>query len=187
MARYSAVLDSCVMVPVALCDIHLRLAERLVFRPVWSERIISDARKAVLRIHPEIDPGRIGRRFQQMNEAFPDAEVHGHETLIDGLELPDPDDRHVLAAAIVSGADAIVTANLRDFPGGLWERFGVEIISPDDFLLNQLDMANRVVIAAIEEQAAATTHPSLTLDDLLGVLTRAGAPRFADEVSLRLR
>lgn len=186
MARYSAVLDSCVLVPVATCDIHLRLAERLLFRPVWSARILADAREAVLRVHPTLARDRVDRRFRQMNEAFPDAEVHGHEVLIDGLELPDPDDRHVLAAAIASGADAIVTANLRDFPSDLWERFGVEIISPDDFLLNQLDMASRLVITAVEEQASATRHPPRSVDDLLGAFTRAGVPRFADEVALRL-
>lgn len=186
MALYSAVLDACVIVPVSICDAHLRLAERLLFRPLWSAHILSEARGAVLRIHPELDPGAVDRRFRLMNESFPDAEVRRYERLIEGIDLPDPDDRHVLAAAILAGADAVVTANLRDFPADVVGRFGIDVIGPDDFLLDQLDMASRHVIESVREQAAATKNPPLSLDDLLVKLARAGVPQFADEIARRL-
>ncbi|KRC61059.1 hypothetical protein ASE14_08900 [Agromyces sp. Root81] len=186
MALYSAVLDACVIVPVSICDTHLRLAERLLFRPMWSAHILIEARHAVLRVHPELDPAAIDRRFHLMNESFPDAEVRQYERLIDGIDLPDPGDRHVLAAAIRAGANAVITANLRDFPSEVANQYGIDVIGPDDFLLDQLDMASSHVIETIREQADATKHPPLSLDDLLVKLARAGVPQFADEVARRL-
>src|SRR4051812_41712964 len=97
---YAAVLDACVLVPNALCDTILRMAEAGFFRPLWSARILNEVREAVLRIHPEIPYGRINRRLLAMDAAFDDASVSGWEAVTAGLDLPDPDDRHVLAAAI---------------------------------------------------------------------------------------
>ena len=82
---------------------------------------------------PDLDPERLQRTCEKMNSAVLNSLVEGYESLVDGLELPDPDDRHVLAAAIHCGADAIVTFNLRDFPSEVMERFNLEVLHPDDF------------------------------------------------------
>ena len=76
-----------------------------------------------------------------MIEAVPDCLVTGYESLIDGLELPDEGDRHVLAAAIRSQAQAIVTFNLKDFPASILDSHDIEALHPDDFLLGLMDLS----------------------------------------------
>jgi PIN domain len=113
MARYPVILDACVLVPVSLADTLLRIAEKGLYRPLWSDRILIEAREAIASIHPDADTGK---RFADMQDAFDDALVVGWEGLLAGISLPDPDDRHVVAAGVRGGAQAIVTANLTDFP-----------------------------------------------------------------------
>lgn len=182
MPRYKAVLDACVLVPIALADTLLRVAEKGLYRPLWSDRILAEAQAATAEIHPGID---VGKRFAQMREAFDDALVTGWEELEPGIRLPDQDDRHVLAAAIRGGAQGIITANAKDFPAAALEPLGLEAVRPDDFLLDQLDLSPPTILQVIREQAARTRRPPLTSRDLATLLSRAGVPGFADEI-LRL-
>jgi predicted nucleic acid-binding protein len=129
VSRFVALLDACVLVPVALTDTLLRLAESELYTPLWSARILSEATRAVIRVHPELDPERVRHRFRQMDAAFEGASIEGWEPLEPNLSLPDPDDRHVPAAAILGRADVIVTANLSDFPADALQAYGVEAIS----------------------------------------------------------
>ena len=112
-----------------------------------------------------------------MNAAVPDSLVTGFEQLIDGLDLPDPDDRHVLAAAVRAGAQAIVTANLSDFPAAKLTPYGMEAIHPDDFLLDLLDLAPGAIANVVVEQAAGLKNPPRTVEDLLGTLRDQGLVR----------
>lgn len=121
-----------------------------------------------------------------MNRSFPGDSAAELAPIEVGLELPDPDDRHVLAAAIRSRADAIVTANVIGFPTQSVTVLGIEVIHPDDFLISQLDMGSRTVLESLAAQAAAAKNPKQSLDDVITSLDRAGAPRFADEVRRRL-
>jgi predicted nucleic acid-binding protein len=182
MSRYAVVLDACALVPIVLADTLLRIAERGLYRPLWSSLILSEASTAVQEIHPEIAEDRIQHRFDDMQTSFDDALVTGWEDLEAGLSLPDPDDRHVLAAAIRGSAQAIVTFNLADFPQAKLEQFGLEVTHPDDFLLDQLDLSPPAILEVIREQAGHTKRPTLTLQDLAVRLGRAGVPRFADEI-----
>jgi hypothetical protein len=179
---YTAVLDACVLVPIALADTLLRVAEKGLYRPLWTDRILSEAQAAIEEIHPGID---VTKRFASIREAFDDALVTGWEGIQDGLTLPDKDDRHVLAAAIKGGAQAIITTNLPDFPAQALDPLGLEARHPDDFLLDQLDLSPPTVLQVIREQAAHTRRPPLTPQDLATLLGRAGVPGFADVV-LRL-
>lgn len=181
MARYTALLDACVLVPIALADTLLRVAERELYRPLWSERILTEAAHAVLRVHSELTPDVVAKRFAAMQATFEGASIEGWEGIEASLSLPDPDDRHVVAAALRGHADVIVTANLVDFPDRALRPLGLVAVDPDDFLLDQLDLAPRVVLDVIREQAAHTRNPPLTATDLLTRLARAGAPTFADE------
>lgn len=181
MAIFAAVLDACVMVPVSLCDTLLRLAEEQLYRPIWSTRILAETSDAISSVHPDLDASKIERRIAYMSEAFP-----GFAEIEHGLELPDPDDRHVVAAALRAHADAIVTANLRDFPDRTMRRLDLEVISPDDFLLSQLDMRGAIVLHALETQADATRNPRRSVDDVLTSLHRAGVPGFVEEVRRRI-
>ena len=182
MARYTVALDACALVPIVLADTLLRVAERGLYRPLWSERILAEAQGAILGIHPDIDAATVARRFNDMEVAFDDAMVMGWEDLEETISLPDPDDRHVVAAAIRGGAQAIVTSNLADFPSDALAAFDLEAVHPDDFLLDQLDLSPVVVQDVAREQAAHSNAPPLTVQDLILRLDRAGVPKFADEL-----
>lgn len=179
MARFSALLDACVLVPIALADTLLRLAEADLYRSLWSERILDEVVWAVEEIHPDLADGRARKRVDTMDRAFDDACVRGWEPLVKGIVLPDPDDRHVVAAAQRGHADLIVTANLSDFPASSIEPLGLEAQGPDEFLLNQLDLDPDVVVRVLHAQAAAAQRPAITFDALVIHLARCGVPRFA--------
>jgi nucleoside-diphosphate-sugar epimerase len=102
-----------------------------------------------------------------MNEAVRDCLVTGYEELIGSLTLPDPDDRHVLAAAIRAGAEVIVTYNLTDFPAETLARFDIEAQHPDDFLVSLLDVAAAVVCAAVKRQRESLRNPPKSAEELL--------------------
>jgi predicted nucleic acid-binding protein len=104
-----AILDANVLIPNALCDYLLRLAEEELYQPRWSPMTLDEVRR-----HVPVPSSAIERRIAFMNSAFEDALVTGYESLIDKMEN-DPKDRHVLAAAVTAGADSIITCNLRDF------------------------------------------------------------------------
>lgn len=175
-------LDACVLVPIALADTLLRVAERGLYRPLWSEQLLEEARDAIGEIHPMADAARIDRRFATMDAAFEDARIEARPEVVIEIQLPDLDDRHVVATAVVGRADAIVTMNVRDFPIEVMESLAIEVVHPDDFLLNQLDLAPRLVVDLVMEQAAQTTSPKLTPIDLASRLARAGVPKFSDEI-----
>jgi len=124
---YAVLLDACVLVPNALCDTLLRLAERGFYRPLWSQRILDEVKQAILAVHPEIEEARVEGRIAALKGAFDDAMVVGWEQTCAGLDLPDPDDRHVLAAAIKGGAQSLLTFNLKDFPGPYLATTDIEV------------------------------------------------------------
>jgi hypothetical protein len=173
--------DACVLVPIALADTLVRLAERDLYRPLWSARTGTEATDAIVDIHPEIPPERVQTRFAAMDDAREDTCVEGWESLEYNVTLPDVDDRHVVAA-LCGRADAIVTANVGDYPIDVLGPLDIEVLHPNDFLLDQLDLAPRIVLDVLREQAAHTRQPPLTPVDLIARLARCSVPGFADEV-----
>jgi predicted nucleic acid-binding protein len=167
--RYAVVLDACVLVPIALADTLLRIAEKGLYRPLWSDRILGETEAAIEEIHPGID---VQKRFTDMREVFEDALVTGWEGLEAGISLPDRDDQHVVAAAIRAGAQAIVTFNVKDFPETTLSTLDMEAVHPDDFLLDQLDLSPPTILQVVREQAAHTRQPRLTPQDLAELLSR---------------
>ena len=119
-----------------------------------------------------------------MKAAFESAMVRGFEPLVDSTTCH-PKDRRVLAAAVHGDAGTVVTFNVRDFPQESLEPHNVEIIHPDDLLLDALDLAPSVVVEELEQQAAANRNSPFTLFEILDALSTAGAPRFADEIRRR--
>lgn len=176
---FVVVLDTCVLYPAHLRDTLLRLAERNLYRALWSPDIVDELRRNLIEAGLRADS--VDRLIGQMRQAFPDAEVSGYRSIIDGLTC-DPKDRHVLAAAVRSDASAIVTFNEGDFPAVSVQPFEIEVIHPDAFLLDQLDLARDAVIDELRQQAAANRQSPKTVPDILDALARAGASSFADEV-----
>ena len=107
-----------------------------------------------------------------MDDHVRDAKVYNYEVLIETLQLPDPDDRHVLAAAIKVNADAIVSFNKKDFPEESLAPFGIELVHPDDFIHYQLDMAPAICCQAFRNQRLSLKNPSIDVDDFLAILQR---------------
>lgn len=179
MVRSPAVLDACALVPIALTDTLLRVAEKGLYRPLWSYRILTEVRVAVAHVHPGLD---ISRRIDTIQAAFPDALVIGWEKLEQEISLPDENDRHVVAAAVRGGAQCIVTHNVRDFPADSLKRFGLEAVRPDEFLVDLFDHNPSTLRQVIREQAAHARRPPLTPPDLAIKLGRGGAPKFAARI-----
>ena len=114
-----------------------------------------------------------------MNKAVPDCLVTGYEYLIDQLSLPDPNDRHVLAAAILCGAQEIVTTNLKDFPQEALAAFKIVPRHPDDFVLDLADLEPAVVTTAAKLQRAALKDPAISPREFVSILRRQGLPGVA--------
>ena len=180
---FSVVLDTCVIYPAHLRDTLLRLAERELYQPLWSASIMDELSRNLLEL--DLDPGAVGRLIGLMQATFPDADVTGYEPLIDALTC-DLKDRHVLAAAVRADAAEIVTFNVSDFPGESVNHLAIEVLHPDDFPLDLLDLAPRAVVGELIEQAAANRRKPKTLAALLDALSNAGVGLFADEVRRRV-
>lgn len=179
MANFTVLYDACLFYPAPLRDLMVRLAQTRRFRARWTERIHQEWVNALLQKQPQLDPGRIKRTVQLINQAVPDCLITGHEHLIEELDLPDPDDRHVLAAAIRAGAQAIVTLNLKHFPQSTLDGFEIFARHPDDFVLDLADLEPGVVIAVAKQQRAAHRHPPFTPEAFVDCLRRQGLPGVA--------
>lgn len=174
---FVVVYDACVLYPPSLRDLLVRIARTGVVRACWSDAILEECFRSIRRQTPSVDPAALARTRELLGIALPGAMVTGFEPLIDGLTLPDADDRHVLAAAIEAGAQAIVTFNLDDFPAHALTPHHVEAKHPDDFVLESLDLAPGVVLRALLEQAADLHRPPMRAEDILERLRRLGLVR----------
>lgn len=172
MARV-VVYDACVLHPAPLRDLLIRIARAGLVRARWTDAIPDECFRSILRRRPEL-ASPLERTRELMNAAVADCLITGYEDLVDTLELPDPDDRHVLAAAIRAGAETIVTANLADFPAGALARYQIEAKHPDEFVVELIDSAPAVVLGVIARQASDLRNPPRTVDDVLDMLQAVG-------------
>ncbi|MGE3804373.1 MAG: PIN domain-containing protein [Gemmataceae bacterium] len=163
----TAVYDANILYPAPLRDLFIRLAQSGLVRAKWTDTIHEEWLRSVLKDNPQLSPERLARTRVLMNEAVRDCLVTGHESLIDSVSLPDPDDRHVLCAAIRASADVIVTCNLRDFPAETLARYDIESIHPDEFLGGLLQVDPGAVCSAVKQQRASLRNPPRTVEDLL--------------------
>ncbi len=174
-ARYTVVIDACVFYSMLQSDALMSLCTRSLFAAKWSMQIENEWIRALSEKRPnEID--KINRRRDTMRKVVPDWEVP--ETAVTRLEpclkLPDPGDTHVLAAAIAGHADCIVTANLKDFPSELINPYGIEIVDPDRFIINQWDLDPIQAIAAFKAMRARWKRPEASPEDFAVAFDRVG-------------
>ncbi len=137
---------------------------------------------ALKRGRPDLDVKRIARTRQLMDDHFNDALVLGYEHLMAGLTLPDPNDRHVLAAAIHSGANIIVTLNLKDFPPEILDAYNVTAQHPDDFVLGLIGFDKELALFAMRQHRASLKNPPETPAEYLTKLERHGLVKTAAEL-----
>lgn len=169
MSQYMVLFDANVLYPAPMRDALMQLAVTDHFKAKWTADIHREWIDALLRNEPHRE-----RTRDLMDRATCDCLVTGYEALVLALILPDPDDRHVLAVAIVGRCDAIVTQNLKDFPPVALAPFGIETQYPDDFFRNQLSLAPGLVCSALRKVRARLKNPPKSVDEYLSILTQQG-------------
>lgn len=168
-----ALLDANVLYPARLRDLLIRLAIAGLFQARWSEQILDECFDNLLEDRPDLTQEQLARTRQLMTAALPDASVADYEDRSEEFDLPDPDDRHVLAAAVAARASLLVTDNLDDFPA---ERIpeGLRVVSTDEFVLELASDDLDVVVDVLETQAAGLVNPPMTASQLLDGLEAVG-------------
>lgn len=188
---FAAVLDTSVLWPSLQRDFLLSLAAEGSFRPLWNtaileELVFHEAKKLESRgEHVDRATTRAQRLIGQMSQAFDDALVTGWEPLEGTFDLPDPDDEHVLAAAVIGGAEVIVTSNLKDFPAGRVPK-PIRAIPPAEFVVDTVRQHLAPACRAVLEICARSGRrgPALTPDDVLSTLAeRYGMTEAAELLS----
>lgn len=166
--------DACVLYPAPLRDLLMQVALTGITRACWTNAIHDEWTRNVLKQRPDLQAAQLQRTRELMNAAVRDCLVEGFEHLIPNLTLPDADDRHVLAAAIHGGAQAIITFNLSDFPRNALEPHGIVALHPDNFLMQLFDKDENAVCTAVSRQRASLRNPPQTIEQLLETLERQG-------------
>jgi predicted nucleic acid-binding protein len=174
VASFTAIYDACVLYPAPLRDLLMHLALTELFRAKWTEVIHDEWIRSVLEQRPDLKREQLERTRSLMNAHVLDCLETSYEDLIPSLTLPDPDDRHVLAAAIRGRADVIVTYNLDDFPADILAHYGIEAQHPDDFIAHLLELAPGTVCAAVKRQREGLRCPPKSAEELLATLLSQG-------------
>lgn len=177
--RFSVVLDACVLFPMIVRDVMLTLAGHGFFEPKWSARLHDEwstnlhsrlqAAGTVEDIH-----ARIRALMAAMDRAFPDALVGNVLPETEALRPVDPKDRHVVMTAIAARADAVVTFNLKDFAADhLRSQLGIEVLHPDQFILDLIDLNERRVVDAFRALRRRKKNPPWDVNELIERIRRA--------------
>lgn len=172
-------LDANVLYTATLRSLLMDLAILGVYEAHWTARIQEEWQRNLLANRPELRSENLKRVQLLMEQALPGALIQVDEMELQGIELPDPDDLHVLAAAHRAAAEVIVTANLRDFPASPLAPLSLRAMSPDQFLVTLLEKNSGSVQQALVLQRDRYRNPPVTITDLLTQLSKQGAAEFA--------
>ncbi len=183
MATFPALFDTNVLFGFHLNDVILGMAERGLFRPLWSDMILDELAENLEERGVPLT--KVERRVAAMRRTFPDATVTGFEDLIERM-TNDPKDRHVLAAGIRANCEVLVTFDLKDFPPESVDRYDIEVVHPDMFMLDQLDLYPGRTVAVLNQLVSDYSSPAMEMDDLLIRLADVGVPEFASTVRRHL-
>jgi len=174
-----AILDACVLYPAPVRDLLLQLARDGAYRARWTDNIHDEWIRNVLRNRPDLTAAQLAHTRRQMDTHIPNVLVRGHAQWVNSVQLPDPDDRHVVAAAIAAGATLIVTFNLRNFPAPALAPFEIDAIHPDTFIVQLLDEQPALLHSALAIQRR-LVKPPVKFEAYLARLDELGLPRSAE-------
>lgn len=183
MPSFTAFLDASVLYPAPLRDLLLELAVADLYRAKWSNAVHDEWINALLRTRDDLTRERLERTRDLMNTHVRDALVAEFEDLVDVLELPDPGDRHVLAAAIKGRADLIVISNLKDFPPAAIAHWGLEAQHPDEFLMHQFHLSQPVFLEALKTVRLRLRKPPKSVEEYLDTLRAQGLLATVSEIA----
>ncbi len=180
MSSFGVVLDACVLIPASLRDTLLRAAERGMYRLHWSELILEEVRRNLVKrgMTSSLDAQAL---INVMSEFFAEANVRGFETLVPCM-TNDEKDRHVLAVAVISRSQVIVTSNIQDFPDTALDPFGISAQTPDEFLTHLFDLNPKRMVKILTEQAQDLDDPPMSVQEVLAELA-LHAPGFVGLIS----
>lgn len=181
--RFPVFLDTCVLYPALVADVLLRLGEEGAYSPHWSAQVLTELDRSLAKI-PSVGADGARRKVEALRTAFPEASVSRYEGLIDDMTCS-AEDRHVLAAAAYAQCQVLVTYNTRDFPDDSASPLGITVVTPDRFLLDQLDLHPRWVIRTLSTMTRELRKPRVSPSSLLDSLDRSGLPGFTTELVRR--
>jgi hypothetical protein len=162
----------------------MELAATGLFRARWTDRIHEEWIGNLLRDRPSLKREQLERTRDLMNQTVPDCLIEGYEDLIEALTLPDRNDRHVVAAAIRGGCDAIITTNLKDFPKNALSKYDIEAQHPDEFIYSQFDLHIASVVLSAQRCRARLKNPPKTAGEYISTLEQLGLVLTATELSV---
>ena len=178
--RFTCVLDANVIYPLWIRDLLLWFAHHDLYTPKWSQHIFDEWFEVMIR--KGVSEEEAKKRTSMVNEAFPDALVQNYEPLIETLTLPDTKDRHVLAAAIKTNANLIVTNNLKHFSIEYLSSFGLSAKDADDFLTDIIDLNHNASIKAFRDLVMNKKNPPLDDYQILNIFRKNGLKNTADYI-----
>lgn len=176
--RFKCVLDTNVIYPIEVRDLLFWFAYYDMYTPKWSEHIFDEWKDVMKR--KGVTEQEANKRVEKANLAFPDALVTNYSGLISNLNLPDQKDCHVLAAAIKTNANVIITNNIKDFPEEYLASFGLTAKTADDFLTDIIDLNPDQAIKAFKELVLHRRNPDLDEFEVLDILRKRGLKDTAD-------
>lgn len=154
---------------------HLALTD--LFSAKWTSEIHEEWIRNVLANRPDLKRENLEQTRDLMNHSIRDCLVENYESFIPTLTLPDPQDRHVLAAAIKARARIIVTFNCKDFPIQSLEPYGIEVQHPDVFITRWIKLTPESVSVAAKRHRQSLKKPSKTVEEYLRTLENQGLPQ----------
>ncbi|WP_019218451.1 PIN domain-containing protein [Legionella tunisiensis] len=170
MVNFAVLYDACVLYPAPLRDLLMRLAMSELFRAKWSNRIHEEWINNLLRNREDLKRQDLERTRDLMNMHVLDSLVENFEDIEKALNLPDPNDNHVLAAAIVSNCNVLVTFNLKDFLEEELNKYNIEAQHPDDFLMHLTDLNENRFLDTVKKTRVSLRNPPKTADEYLSTL-----------------
>ncbi len=177
---FTVILDACVLYPAPLRDLLLRLAAEGLYCPKWTDEINDEWKRNLLENRDDLEEGVLNRTIKIMDNVFRDANVINYSKFIEVIDLPDPNDRHVFAAAIRTGADLVVTENLKDFPKEQLSQYDIDVQSPDIFIRNLIDLDQEACCRALKKQRKSLDNPPKTREEMRDTFIQVGIPNSAD-------
>jgi predicted nucleic acid-binding protein len=161
--------------------VMLALARAEIFQARWSEDIHKEWMARLPERYPDKFPAeKVSKIRTLIDSHVPDCLVSGYKSLIEGLQLPDPGDRHVLAAAIKAGAQVIVTCDTAHFPKECLAEFDIEAQHPDTFVMYQKEENSVAVLARLKEARLTYTNPALTAEEFIEKFRKNEMPLTAN-------
>lgn len=187
--RYTVVIDACVFYGMLKTDILMSLCERGLFAAKWSERIEDEWIRNLSADFPK-ESAKIHHRRDEMRNSVPDWEIspEGIASIEHCIKIPDPKDRHVLAAAIVGHADCIVTDNVKDFGTNTVSKYGIEVIDTDSFIVSQIDLDEYQSLVALKDMRMRWRNPKATTEEFCAIFEKrqllSTAQRLRERIEL---